>query len=135
MFYSANQMLKKARQKKHGNHPTILSRWYEQEDYRKSLAKHNIGGKKVMLSIALERLDYTATKAERLQNTKQWILRLSVGLQSLFDSDQNPSNTRRSLGGNATISETDTSRTSSTSTTRSTIRRRRKLRLPCRSEN
>ena len=44
-------------------------------------------------------------------------------------------NARRSLGGNATISETDTSRTSATSTTRSAIRRRRKLRLLCRSQD
>ena len=45
-----------------------------------------------------------------------------------------PQNARRSLGGNATISETDTSRTSATST-KSAIRRRIKLRLLCRSEN
>ena len=32
MFFKAKQMLRKARQKKHGNHPTILSRWYGQED-------------------------------------------------------------------------------------------------------
>ena len=46
-----------------------------------------------------------------------------------------PWNARRSLGGNATISETDTSRTSTTTMTISAIRRRRKLRLLCRSEN
>ena len=45
-----------------------------------------------------------------------------------------PWNARRSLGGNATIYETDTSRTSTTSTTKSAIRRRWKLRLLCRSE-
>ena len=57
MFYRAKQMLKKARQSKHGSHPTILSRWCDQEDYRKSLAEHNIGEKEVMLldRIALER--------------------------------------------------------------------------------
>ena len=43
MFYKAKQMLKKARQSKHCSHPTILSRWYEQEGCRKSLAEHNIG--------------------------------------------------------------------------------------------
>ena len=60
MFYKAKQMLKKARQSKHGSHPTILSRWYEQEGYRKSLAEHNIGEKEVMLfdRIALERHDF-----------------------------------------------------------------------------
>ena len=78
MFHRAKQMLKKARQAKHGNHPTKLSRWYEQEGYRKSLAEHNIGEKELMLfdRIALERHDYTATRAERLQNAKHWILRL-----------------------------------------------------------
>ena len=40
----------------------------------------------------------------------------------------------RSLGGNATISETDTSRTSTASTRRSAIRRRRKFRLLCRTK-
>ena len=39
------------------------------------------------------------------------------------------------LGGNAAISDTDTSRTSTTSTKKSAIRTRRKLRLLCRSEN
>ena len=46
-----------------------------------------------------------------------------------------PQNARCSPGGNAAISETDTSRTSTTSTTRSAIRRRRKLRLLCQSED
>ena len=53
-----------------------------------------------------------------------WML---MGLNSFFDRDQNlplhwheAKNARRSLDGNATISETDTSRTSTTSTTRST---------------
>ena len=80
MFYKAKQMLKKARQGKHENHPTILSRWYEQEGYRKSLAEQNIGEKEIMLfdRIALEKLDFSATKAERLQNAKHWILRLNA---------------------------------------------------------
>ena len=32
MFYRAKQMRGKARQSKHGSHPTILSRWYAQEN-------------------------------------------------------------------------------------------------------
>ena len=102
-------MLKKARQGKHGSQPTIFSRWYDQEENRKSLAEHNIGEKEVMLldRIALESRDYTATRAERLQNGKHWIIRLNAdGPKSLFDSDQNlpllkkmPSNARRSHGG------------------------------------
>ena len=82
MFYKAKQMLEKATQSKHGNHPTILSKWYEQEEYWKSLAEHIIEKKEVILfdRIALDRHDYTATKAERLQNAKQWILRLNANI-------------------------------------------------------
>ena len=67
MFHRAKQMLKKARESKHGSHPTILSRWYDQEEYRKSLGEHNIGEKGVILfdRIALGRHDYSATRAER----------------------------------------------------------------------
>ena len=74
-------MLKKARQQKHGSHPTILAKWYAQERYRDSLAKHNIGEKEIMFfdRIALERHDCTATRAERLENAKHWILRLNAG--------------------------------------------------------
>ena len=43
MYFQAKQMLKKARQGKHGRHPTILSRWYASESYRHSL---NAGGEK-----------------------------------------------------------------------------------------
>ena len=73
MFYRAKQMLEKARQSKHG-HPTILSRWFEQEGYQKSLAEHNVGEKEVMLfdRIAFERHDFSATRAERLQNAKHY---------------------------------------------------------------
>ena len=72
MFFKAKQTLKKATQEKHGSHPTILSRWYAQEKYRDSLGKHDIGEKEVMLfdRIALERDDFSATRAERLQNAK-----------------------------------------------------------------
>ena len=38
MHFHAKQMLKKARQGKHGGHPTILSRWYADDEYRKSLS-------------------------------------------------------------------------------------------------
>ena len=92
MFFNAKEMLKKARQSKRGGHPTILARWYAQEGYRRSLTEHNIGEREIVLydRIALERHDSTATRAERLQNAKHWILRLNAdGLKSLFDSDQN----------------------------------------------
>ena len=114
MFHKAKQMLKKARQGKHGDHPTIFLRWYEQQGYRKSLAEHNIGEREVMLfdRIALERHDFSATKAERLQNAKHWILRLNADLPQkplrqtriCLCIKTMPSNARRSLGGNAAIS-------------------------------
>ena len=80
MFFKANEMLTKAIQGKRESHPTIVARWYAQERYHDSLAKNNIGDKDVVLfdRIALERHDYTATRAERLQNTKRWIPRLSA---------------------------------------------------------
>ena len=49
MFFKAKEMIKKARQEKHGSHPTILSRWHDQEGDRRSLADHNIGEKEIML--------------------------------------------------------------------------------------
>ena len=116
MFHKAKQMLKKARQGKHGNHPTIFLRWYEQQGYRKSLAEHNIGEREVMLfdRIALERHDFSDTKAERLQNAKHWILRLNADLpqkplrqrpefdvaskQCLKMQDAHLAETRQSLG-------------------------------------
>ena len=114
MFYKSKQMLKKARQGKHGNHPTILSRWYEQVGYRKSLVEHNIGEKEVTLfdRIALERHDCTAMKSERLQSAKHCILRLNAdGPQKTLRQrpefaaalKQCLKNARRSLGGNAAI--------------------------------
>ena len=35
MYGQAKQMLKKARQGEHGGHPTILSRWYDDERKQK----------------------------------------------------------------------------------------------------
>ena len=46
MFFRALEMLKKAKQPKHGIHPTILARWYADQRYRDSLAEHNVGEKK-----------------------------------------------------------------------------------------
>ena len=49
LYYQAKQMLKKTRQKKHGNHPTILSRWYTSESYRTSLSDIGWKEKDIML--------------------------------------------------------------------------------------
>ena len=132
IFFRAKQMQKKARQAEHGSHPTILSRWYEQEGYRRLLTEHNIGEKEptVYDGIALERPDCTPTRAERQQKAKHWDLRLNA------DGPQKPSstatricrriktipeNSRCSPGGNTTNSDTDTSTTSTAATTKSTI--------------
>ena len=70
-FTGRNRSVRKQDKSKHGSHPTKLSIWYDQEEYRKSLAEHNIDEKEVMLfdRIALERHDYAATRAERLQTS------------------------------------------------------------------
>ena len=76
MYYHAKQMLKKARQGKHGGHPTKLSRWYASESYRKSLSATGWKEHSILLCdrIAMEKHIYIATKAERIQNSKHWIL-------------------------------------------------------------
>ena len=80
MHHQARQMLKKARQEKHGRHPTILSRWYADEDYRKSLSA--IGRKEhhIMLydRITVEKHIYTAIRAERIQNSKHCVLAINA---------------------------------------------------------
>ena len=60
------QMLKKTRQKKHGSHPTILSRWYVSETYRTSLSLIGWKEKDTMHydRIALEKHVYVATRAK-----------------------------------------------------------------------
>ena len=79
-FFKTKQMLKKARQEKHGSHPTILSRRNAQEKYWDSMTKHEIHEREVMFfdRIARERHDYTATSAERVLSAEHWILRLNT---------------------------------------------------------
>ena len=80
MFFRAKDMLRKAKKSKNGNHATVLARWTAQESYRRSLAEHNIGEKEIMLhdQLALENHDYIATKAERIQNSKHWVLSMNA---------------------------------------------------------
>ena len=80
MNYRAKQMLEKARQQKHGRHPTILSRWYASQSYRDSLcaigwSEHH---KMSYDRIAVEKHIYVATKSERIQNSKHWILTVTA---------------------------------------------------------
>ena len=73
-------MLKKARQQKHGRHPTIMSRWYAGQTYRDSLYAIGWREKHIMLydRVSLEKNIYVATKAERIQKSKHWILTLNT---------------------------------------------------------
>ena len=73
-------MLKKARQGKQGRHPTILSRWYADEEYRKSLSAVRCKEHHIMLydRIAVEKHIYIATRAERIQHSKHWILTMNA---------------------------------------------------------
>ena len=144
-MFLTKQMLKKARQEKHGSHPTILAGWYAQERCRDQLAEHNIGEKEVMFfdRIAHERHDYIATRTERLQNSKHWILRLNADgpLKPLRRRPEFAVALKQCLQmqgahlAEKRQSQTDTSRTSTTATKRSTVWRRSKLRLLCRSKN
>ena len=69
-------MLKKARQGKHGGHPTILSRWYGDEEYRKSLSDIGWRGHHIISydRIALEKHTCKAARAEKIQIANNWIL-------------------------------------------------------------
>ena len=80
MYDQAEQMLKKARQKKHGRLPTILSGWYASESYRNSLSDIGWREHHIMLyyRIAVEKHTYVATRAERVQNSKHWILTINA---------------------------------------------------------
>ena len=80
MCYWAKQMLKKARQQKHGRHPTILSPWYASQTYRDSLCAIGWREKHIKLynRIALEKHIYVATRAEIIQNSKQWSLTINA---------------------------------------------------------
>ena len=80
MHHHAKQMVKKTRQKKHGSNPTILARWYASETYRTSLSLIGWKEKDIMIQdrIALEKHFNVATGAERIQNSKHWILMLNA---------------------------------------------------------
>ena len=80
MYFQAKKMLKKARQEKHGCHPTILSRWYGDESYITSCSAVGRREHHMMLydRIAVEKHIYIAARAERTQNSKHWILTINA---------------------------------------------------------
>ena len=77
---------------KTGRHPTILSRWYADEEYRKSLSATGWKEHHIMLydRIAVERHIYTATRAERIQNSKHWILTINAEERTQQSLNQRP---------------------------------------------
>ena len=60
--------------------PTILARWLEQESYRSSLRYHDIGEQEEIIyhRLALERHEYTVSKAERMRYFQNWVLTLNA---------------------------------------------------------
>ena len=75
--------------------------------------------------IALERHDFSATRAERLQNSKHWVLRLNAdGPRNLFDSDKNlPRHEKQCLKmQDAHLAETGKNSDADTSTTINSVR-------------
>ena len=72
----ATKMLQKARQPKHGGHKSILERWHKDAQYRKSLSEIGWNWEQIIGydKIALEGHSYVATRSERIQNSKHWIL-------------------------------------------------------------
>ena len=70
--------------------PSILSRWYACDEYRKSLSDIGWREHHLMLynRIALEKHIYVATRAERIQKSKHWILTL------IAEGPQQPLNQR-----------------------------------------
>ena len=92
MHYHAKQMLKKARQGNHGGHQTILSRWCACDEYRKSLSDIGRRAHHITLydRIALEKHIYIATRAERIQNSKHWIITANAEGGTQLQLNQRP---------------------------------------------
>ena len=92
MCFHAKQMLKKTRQEKHGGHPTILSRWHADADYRKSLCDIGWREHHIILydRIALEKHIYKATRAQKIQITNNWILTVNSEEGTQLPLNQRP---------------------------------------------
>ena len=90
MQYKAKELLHKVRQEKHGKHSSILARWHNDNEYRKSLSKIGWTEEHIMLHdrTALENHSFVATRAERIRNSEHWILKLNQ------DGAQQPLNQR-----------------------------------------
>ena len=78
MYTGAMEMLQKARQPKHGGYKTILERWHNDDQYRKSLSEIGWTEEQIIQydELALEDRSYIATRGERDRNEKSWVLML-----------------------------------------------------------
>ena len=130
VYYQEKQMLKKARRKKHGRHPTIISRWYADEENRKSLLAVENGEQHIMLfdRIALEKHHYTETKAERIHNSKHWILTVNAeGPQQPLNANECMTSTwqgpSKNIDPSLAVNKFDKKR--------ATVRWNRRIRLRC----
>ena len=76
MYHHAKPTLKKARQGKHGGHPTILSRWYgdEKSTWSHCLTSDGENITSFCSTGSLEKHIYKATRAERIQIANKSIL-------------------------------------------------------------
>ena len=142
MFFKAKDMLRKAKK----NHPAILSRWKADEEYRISFGLIDIGEKEIMLydQIALEKHDYTATKAERIRNSQYWVLSKNAEGPQL-PRQQRPDYEAAKRGcqrlqdaymaETKQLKQTNSSERTNASKSESAIRRKWKLWLRCWSKN
>ena len=80
MFYRTKQMLKHAKQKKHGSHPTILSRWYAQEKVPRFVGKARYRRKRshAFRSHRSWKTRLYSSESWAVAERQTWILRLNA---------------------------------------------------------
>ena len=144
-MFKAKEMFEKARQPKHGGHPTILARWYAEKKVPKFVggAQHwrernyALRSHRSWTTWLHSYTSWTTTERFTLGSsfecwgvpkTSSTATRICRRIKTMLE------NAKCSSGGNRTNSDTGTSTTSTASTTKSTIRRRRKLRSQSRSQ-
>ena len=81
LYCKGKEMLQKGRQLKHGGHKSILERWHKDDQYRNSLSLIGWIEEQIIEhdNIALEDHSYVATKPERIEHIKHWVLILNQG--------------------------------------------------------
>ena len=138
MFFRAKNMLRKAKRKKNGSHPTILARWKAQESYRSSSAEHNVGEGEIMLlrqscfgkSLLHSYESWTNAKCTALGSLDKWwrTSTTSTTTPRLCCSKKRMSaTTRRVYGGNKAVLQTNSSKQTNASKFESAIRRKWRL--------